>query len=60
MFMWSSPFGAAAGEERKNRGDEDGTFCRAARGVPCPLAGCDRRGLGEDIAAQSLSKIVEM
>lgn len=26
MFTWSLPFGTAAGEERKNRGEEDGTF----------------------------------
>ena len=43
--------GAAAGDERKNRGDEDGTFWRAACGVPCDWACCDRRGVGEDIFA---------
>ena len=30
MFPWSPPFGAAAGEERKKSGEEDGTFWRAA------------------------------
>lgn len=51
MFIWSSPFGAAAGEERKTRGDEDDTFWRAARGVPCDCALYDRREAGEDIVA---------
>lgn len=42
------PFGAA-GEDWKKSGDEDGTFWRAAWGVPCTDAGRDRRGAGEDM-----------
>lgn len=46
------PFGAAAGDERKNRGDENGIFWRADCDVPCDWACCDRRGAGEDIFAK--------
>lgn len=49
MFIRSSPFGAAAGEERKKSGDDDGIFERAALGVPCDRAVCERRDAGEDI-----------
>lgn len=51
IFMLALPVGAAAGDERKNKGDEYGTFWRAACGVPCDWACCDRRGAGEDIFA---------
>ena len=47
-FSFAFPFGAA-GDDWKKRGDEDGTFCRVAWGVPCTDAGRDRRGAGEDI-----------
>lgn len=52
MFICSLPlpFGTAAGEERKKRGEEEGTFWRTACGVPCDGARCDRREAGEDIA----------
>ena len=49
--MLALPFGAAAGDERKNRGDEDGIFWRAACDVPCDWVCCDRRGAGDDILA---------
>ena len=52
MSMWAFPFVfplGAAGDDRKKRGEEDGTFCRVACGVACTDAGRDRRGAGEDI-----------
>ena len=51
IFMLALPFGAAAGDERKNSGDEDAIFWRAACDVPCDWGCCDRRGAGEDIVA---------
>ena len=42
------PFGAT-GDDWKKSGDEEGTFWRAAWGVPCTDAGRDRRGAGEDM-----------
>lgn len=47
-FPFAFPFGAA-GDDWKKRGDEDGTCCRVAWGVPCTDAGRDRRGAGEDM-----------
>ena len=47
-FAFAFPFGAA-GDDWKKRGDEDGTCCRVAWGVPCTDAVRDRRGAGEDI-----------
>ena len=52
IFMLPLPFGVAAGDERKNRGDEDGIVWRAACDVPRDWACCDRRGAGEDISAK--------
>ena len=47
-FPFAFPFGAA-GDDWKKSGEEDGIFCRLARGVPCTDAGRDRRGAGEDM-----------
>lgn len=59
MFIWSSPIGGAAAEERRARGDEDETFWRAARGVPCDRDFCDRREAGEDIVAYECQRLLE-
>lgn len=51
--MWALPFGAAAGDERMKRGEDNGTFWRAAWGVSCDCGCCDRREAGEDMITPS-------
>lgn len=52
-FPFAFPF-TPAGDDWKKRGDEDGTFWRAAWGIPCTDAGRERRGAGEDILCRWL------
>ena len=63
MSILALPFGtlgSTAGDERKKRGDEDGTFRRDAGDVACDCACCDRREAGEDIFTISVKCMMQL